>query len=92
MQLPKKTVVILGGAGLLGSEFARVCASEGARVIIADVNDAAGVCASAYCMKSCHMGPTMNPETFFTMGVLSLFPAHIPTTKFGAYPTVHASL
>ncbi len=42
MQLPKKTVVILGGAGLLGSEFARACASEGAHVIIADVNYATG--------------------------------------------------
>lgn len=36
--LSGKTVVIIGGAGLLGSEFSRACAAAGARVTIADKN------------------------------------------------------
>lgn len=36
--LTGKIVVIIGGAGLLGSEFSRTCAREGARVIIVDTN------------------------------------------------------
>lgn len=40
--LHKKTIIILGGAGLLGSAFARACAREGASVIIADVDEKKG--------------------------------------------------
>ena len=38
MQLKNKTVVIIGGAGLLGSEFSRTCAHEGAKLIVVDTN------------------------------------------------------
>ena len=30
-----------------------------------------------------HIGATMSPETFFAIGVLSLFPAQVPTTTDG---------
>lgn len=39
MQLPKKTIVIIGGAGLLGSAFSRACRAEGADVVIVDTNE-----------------------------------------------------
>lgn len=38
MQLTNKTILILGGAGLLGSEFSRMCSAEGAKTIIVDTN------------------------------------------------------
>jgi NAD(P)-dependent dehydrogenase (short-subunit alcohol dehydrogenase family) len=39
MSLTNKVVVVLGGGGLLGSEFVRACASEGARVVSADIKE-----------------------------------------------------
>src|SRR3989338_6964643 len=33
---------------------------------------------SANCITSCHKGATIKPATLFSMGVLSLFPAHTP--------------
>lgn len=39
MQLAKKTIVILGGAGLLGSEFSRMCRKEGAETVIVDIDE-----------------------------------------------------
>lgn len=36
-QLSDKVVIIVGGAGLLGKEFARAAASEGARVVIGEL-------------------------------------------------------
>ena len=41
-ELKGKTVVIVGGAGLLGSAFSRACALAGARVVIADSNEKMG--------------------------------------------------
>lgn len=38
MQLKDKTIVVIGGAGLLGSEFSRTSAREGATVIVVDTN------------------------------------------------------
>jgi NAD(P)-dependent dehydrogenase (short-subunit alcohol dehydrogenase family) len=40
--LESKTILLIGGAGLLGSEFSRACAKEGARVLIADIDKAKG--------------------------------------------------
>jgi len=40
--LSGKTIVIAGGAGLLGSEFSRACAEAGAAVIIADIDSERG--------------------------------------------------
>lgn len=42
MQLARKTILILGGAGLLGSEISRMCSKEGAHAIIVDTNNARG--------------------------------------------------
>lgn len=42
MQLTDKTVILIGGAGQLGSEFARACLREGARVCIADYDEQKG--------------------------------------------------
>ncbi|MBI2063451.1 MAG: SDR family oxidoreductase [Candidatus Yanofskybacteria bacterium] len=36
--LNKKTIIITGGAGLIGAAFCRVCAENGAKVVIADTN------------------------------------------------------
>ncbi len=43
MQLSKKTIVIIGGAGLLGSAFSRACHAEGADVVIVDTNEKASL-------------------------------------------------
>ncbi len=40
--ISNKTVIITGGAGLLGSAFSHICAQLGANVIIADINSATG--------------------------------------------------
>ena len=37
--LDGKAAVVTGGAGLLGSEFAKALAKEGARVLLNDVNE-----------------------------------------------------
>ncbi len=39
MQLRDKTVVVLGGSGLLGSAFVRACANAGATVVIGDIKE-----------------------------------------------------
>ena len=39
MQLADKVVVVLGGGGLLGAEFVRECAEQGARVVVADIKE-----------------------------------------------------
>src|SRR3989338_11672457 len=38
---------------------------------------------TAYFINSLHMGPTIKPETLFSIEVLSLLPAQVPTTRFG---------
>ncbi len=40
--LKEKTIVITGGAGLLGQAFSRACAQEGANVVIAEVTEGKG--------------------------------------------------
>lgn len=40
--LKGKNVVIIGGAGLLGSAFSRACAKEGAAVVVADIDEKKG--------------------------------------------------
>src|SRR5690606_18150409 len=46
--------------------------------------------ASAWLMVLIQIGPAI-PEPPFLMGVLSLFPTHIPSANCGVYPIVHAS-
>ncbi len=41
--LTSKVVIVTGGAGLLGAEFANAIAAQGGKVVIADVNIAAGL-------------------------------------------------
>ncbi len=41
MLLQDKVIIVTGGGGGLGAGIARVCAREGARVVVADVRDAA---------------------------------------------------
>jgi NAD(P)-dependent dehydrogenase (short-subunit alcohol dehydrogenase family) len=41
MLLQNKVIIVTGGGGGLGAGIARVCAREGARVVVADVRDAA---------------------------------------------------
>ena len=36
--LTNKTIVIIGGAGLIGSEYSHLCASHGASVVIVEIN------------------------------------------------------
>ena len=40
--LSNNTIVILGGAGLLGSALSRACATAGAHIIIVDINETSG--------------------------------------------------
>ena len=41
-RLAGKVVLITGGASGIGLASAEACANEGARVVISDINDAAG--------------------------------------------------
>ena len=40
--LEGKTIIITGGAGLIGSAFCKACAESGAKVVIVDTNPKAG--------------------------------------------------
>jgi len=42
LNIKEKVCIITGGAGLLGSEFCRVCALNGAKVVIIDLNERKG--------------------------------------------------
>lgn len=39
MYLKNKTIIITGGAGLIGSAFSRICAKSKANVVVVDIND-----------------------------------------------------
>ena len=39
MHLQDKMIVVLGGGGLLGAEFARECAADGATVVVVDIKE-----------------------------------------------------
>src|SRR3989338_2305844 len=43
-------------------------------------------------INSFHNGATIYPATFFSIGVLSLLPAHAPIATDGVYPIIQASL
>ena len=42
MDLANKTILVVGGAACIGSATAKICAAQGAKVIIADYNEKAG--------------------------------------------------
>ncbi len=52
MSLSNKVVVVVGGGGLLGSEFVRACIAEGARVVVADINEPAVLLEGATFIRS----------------------------------------
>jgi hypothetical protein len=49
-----------------------------------------GIFFSASSIKARQIGATIRPEISF-MERLSLFPAQVPTARFGVYPIIHAS-
>ena len=86
-QLTGKTAIVIGGLGLLGRSLAGALADAGARVVVLDINDAAGQLFVAEEKKKNHLIEFVHFDSTLpdTYGLLErLMPFHIVVNA--AYP------